>query len=42
MIKTAQTKLANITQKVASTSTLKHLLKKIPVHLEADAPIIER
>ena len=36
-IKTAQTKLADLTQKVASTSTLKRLLKKIPIPLEADA-----
>jgi hypothetical protein len=36
-IKTAQTKLADMTQKVASTSTLKRLLKKIPIPLEADA-----
>ena len=36
-IKTAQTKLADLTQKVASTSTLKRLLKKVPLPLEADA-----
>ncbi len=36
-IKTAQAKLADLTQKVASTSTLKRLLKKIPIPLEADA-----
>jgi hypothetical protein len=36
-IKTAQTKPADMTQKVASTSTLKRLLKKIPLPLEADA-----
>lgn len=41
-IKTAQAKLADMTQKTASTSTLKRLLKKIPISLEMDAQIIER
>lgn len=36
-IKTAQSKLADMTQKVASTSTLKRLLKKISISLEANA-----
>lgn len=41
-IKTAQTKLADLTQKTASTSTLKRLLKKTPLSLEKDAQVIKR
>lgn len=40
-IKTAQTKLADLTQKTASTSTLKRLLKKTPLLLEKNAQVIK-